>query len=89
MTLTSPLLDTTIAGASDILVNFTGDITLVDAASAMTKVTELVGNDVNNIGYNFVDAVNKDLKDNTSTYGELKNAFAKAKSRSKSSIFSM
>lgn len=47
--LTSPLLDTTIAGASDILVNFTGDITLVDAASAMTKVTELVGNDVNTI----------------------------------------
>ena len=41
-----------------------------------------VGNDVNNIGHNFVNAVNKDLRDNTETYGELKDAFAKAKANS-------
>ena len=41
-----------------------------------------VGNDVNNIGHNFVNAVNKDLRDNTETYGKLKDAFAKAKSNS-------
>ena len=44
-----------------------------------------VGNDVNNIGHNFVDAVNKDLKNDDKTYGELKDAFAKAKANANSS----
>lgn len=43
----SPLLETTIAGATDVIVNVSGDITLADASDAAGYVQEMCGNDVN------------------------------------------
>jgi len=43
----SPLLETTIAGATDVIVNISGEITLLDADDAVTFVRDLTGDDVN------------------------------------------
>ncbi len=43
----SPLLETTIAGASHIIINISGDITLFDASDAAEYVQELAGEDTN------------------------------------------
>lgn len=43
----SPLLETTIAGASHVIINVTGDITLMDASDAAEFVQELAGEDAN------------------------------------------
>ena len=43
----SPLLETTIAGATDIIVNISGDISMFDASDAVDYVRELTGDDVN------------------------------------------
>ena len=43
----SPLLETTIAGASHVIINVSGDITLMDAADAAEYVQELAGEDAN------------------------------------------
>ena len=43
----SPLLETTIAGASHVIINISGDITLFDASDAAEYVQELVGEDTN------------------------------------------
>ena len=43
----SPLLETTIAGASDIIVNVSGDISMFDASDAVDYVREITGDDVN------------------------------------------
>lgn len=43
----SPLLETKINGASDIIVNFSGDISLFDANDAVTYVEEMVGENAN------------------------------------------
>lgn len=43
----SPLLDTTIDGAKDIVINFTGDISLIEANEATEKVRELADNNAN------------------------------------------
>ena len=45
--ISSPLLETTIAGASDIIFNITGDISLMDTSEAAEYVQELAGEDVN------------------------------------------
>ncbi len=47
MAVESPLLETTISGATDVIVNVSGDITLADASDAVSYVQELCGNDVN------------------------------------------
>ncbi len=47
MSVESPLLETTITGASDVIINISGDITLFDANEAASYVQELVGEDVN------------------------------------------
>ena len=39
----SPLLETTITGASNVIVNVSGDITLMDASDAADYVQELAG----------------------------------------------
>ena len=44
---TSPLLETTIEGASHVIINISGDITLADASDAASYVQELAGDDVN------------------------------------------
>ena len=41
----SPLLETTIAGASHVIINVSGDITLMDASDAAEYVQELAGED--------------------------------------------
>lgn len=43
----SPLLETTIAGASHVIINITGDISLMDANDAASYVQELAGEDAN------------------------------------------
>ncbi len=43
----SPLLETTIQGASDVIINVSGDISLMDANEAVTYVQELTGDDTN------------------------------------------
>ena len=43
----SPLLETTISGASHVIINISGDITLMDASDAAEYVQELAGEDAN------------------------------------------
>ena len=43
----SPLLETTIAGASHVIINISGDITLMDASDAAEYVQELAGEEAN------------------------------------------
>ena len=43
----SPLLETSIVGASDVIINITGDITLFDASDAASYVQDLTGDDTN------------------------------------------
>lgn len=47
MAIDSPLLETTIHGATDVIINISGDITLNDANEAASYVQELSGLDVN------------------------------------------
>ncbi|MBR4513644.1 MAG: cell division protein FtsZ [Lachnospiraceae bacterium] len=50
----SPLLETTVSGASDIIVNFSGNIGIVEAYDAITYLTEVSG-DTANIIFGTVD----------------------------------
>ncbi len=43
----SPLLETTIAGASHVIINISGDISLIDANDAASYVQEIAGDDAN------------------------------------------
>ena len=43
----SPLLETTISGASHVIINISGDISLIDASDAANYVQELAGEDAN------------------------------------------
>ena len=43
----SPLLETTIEGASHVIINISGDISLMDANDAASYVQELAGDDAN------------------------------------------
>ena len=43
----SPLLETTVNGATDIIVNFSGNIGIVEAYDAITYLTEVAGENVN------------------------------------------
>ena len=47
MAVESPLLETTIHGASHVIINVSGDITLADASDAAGYVQDLAGDDVN------------------------------------------
>ncbi|MDO4283815.1 MAG: cell division protein FtsZ [Eubacteriales bacterium] len=47
MAVESPLLETTISGATDVIINISGDITLADASDAVGYVQELAGDSVN------------------------------------------
>ena len=47
MAVDSPLLETTINGATDVIINVSGDITLADAADAADYVDQLCGDNVN------------------------------------------
>ena len=43
----SPLLETTVNGASDIIVNFSGNVGIVEAYDAITYLTEVAGDEAN------------------------------------------
>ncbi len=43
----SPLLETTVSGATDIIVNFSGNIGIVEAYDAITYLTEVAGDNAN------------------------------------------
>ena len=47
MAVESPLLETTIAGATDVIINVSGDISMYDADDAASYVQEITGEDVN------------------------------------------
>ncbi|MCQ2539348.1 MAG: cell division protein FtsZ [Acetatifactor sp.] len=47
MAVESPLLETTIAGATHVIINVSGDITLADASDAAGFVQDIAGDDVN------------------------------------------
>jgi len=47
MAVDSPLLETKITGATDVIVNVSGDITLADASEAVGYVQELAGENIN------------------------------------------
>jgi len=57
---TSPLLETTIEGATHVIINVSGDISLVDASDAADYVRELVGEDANIIFGAMYDATTAD-----------------------------
>ena len=56
----SPLLETTIAGASHVIINISGDISLMDASDAAEYVQELTGPDANIIFGAMYDDTNAD-----------------------------
>ena len=58
--ITSPLLETTIAGASHVIINVSGDISLIDANEAASYVQEQVGEDANVIFGAMYDSTNSD-----------------------------
>ncbi|NLL79685.1 MAG: cell division protein FtsZ [Clostridiales bacterium] len=60
MAVESPLLETTISGASHVIINVSGDITLADAADAADYVQNLAGDDVNIIFGAMYDASQSD-----------------------------
>ena len=60
MAVESPLLETTISGATDVILNVSGDITLPDASDAADYVQSLTGEDVNIIFGAMYDASKSD-----------------------------
>ena len=57
MAVESPLLETTIAGATDVIINLSGDISMFDADDAASYVQQITGDDINVIfGAMFDDA---------------------------------
>lgn len=60
MSVESPLLETKITGATDVIINVSGDITLSDANEAASYVQELVGDEVNIIFGAMYDAAQAD-----------------------------
>ncbi len=58
--ITSPLLETTIQGASHVIINISGDISLIEANDAATLVQELAGDSANIIFGAMFDDVNPD-----------------------------
>lgn len=60
MAVESPLLETTISGATHVIVNVSGDITLADTSDATSYVQELAGDNVNIIFGAMYDASQSD-----------------------------
>ncbi len=61
MAVESPLLETTISGATHVIINVSGDISLADASDAADYVRELTGDDVNIIFGAMYDANMSDM----------------------------
>ena len=65
MAVESPLLETTVNGATDVIINISGDISLADASDAASYVQEQAGEDVNIIFGAMYDDSNTDSCDVT------------------------
>ena len=65
MAVESPLLETTVNGATDVIINISGDISLADASDAASYVQEQAGEDVNIIFGAMYDDSNTDACDVT------------------------
>jgi cell division protein FtsZ len=65
MAVESPLLETTVNGATDVIINISGDISLADASDAASFVQEQAGEDVNIIFGAMYDDSNTDACDVT------------------------
>ena len=77
----SPLLETTIAGASHVIINISGDITLMDASDAAEYVQDLAGEDANIIFGAMYDDSKSDEATITVIATGLENASAAPKSK--------
>ena len=84
MAVESPLLETTINGATHVIINVSGDITLNDASEASDYVRELTGDDVNVIFGAMYDA----SKTDTCTITVIATGLETQESRTKGSAFS-
>lgn len=60
MAVESPLLETTLSGATDVILNISGDISIFDANDAASYVQEIAGEDINVI---FGAMYNEDMSD--------------------------
>ena len=65
MAVESPLLETTVSGATDVIINISGDISLADASDAASYVQDQAGDDVNFIFGAMYDDSNTDSCDVT------------------------
>jgi cell division protein FtsZ len=65
MAVESPLLETTVSGATDVIINISGDISLADASDAASYVQDQAGDDVNIIFGAMYDDSNTDACDVT------------------------
>lgn len=65
MAVESPLLETTVNGATDVIINISGDISLADASDAASYVQDQAGDDVNIIFGAMYDDTNTDACDVT------------------------
>ena len=65
MAVESPLLETTVSGATDVIINISGDISLADASDAASNVQDQAGDDVNIIFGAMYDDSNTDSCDVT------------------------
>ena len=65
MAVESPLLDTTVSGATDVIINISGDISLADASDAASYVQDQAGDDINIIFGAMYDDSNTDACDVT------------------------
>ncbi|MDO5455772.1 MAG: cell division protein FtsZ [Eubacteriales bacterium] len=65
MAVESPLLETTVNGATDVIINISGDISLADASDAASYVQDQAGDDVNIIFGAMYDDSNTDSCDVT------------------------
>ncbi len=83
MAVESPLLETTINGATHVIINVSGDITLNDASEASDYVRELTGDDVNVIFGAMYDA----SKTDTCTITVIATGLDTQESRAKGSAF--
>ena len=83
MAVESPLLETTINGATHVIINVSGDITLNDASEASDYVRELTGDDVNVI----FGAMYDETKTDTCTITVIATGLETQESRVKGSAF--
>lgn len=87
MAVESPLLETTISGATHVIINVSGDISLADASDAASYVQELAGDEVNIIFGAMYDESKSDTCTITVIATGLEDAYASAKPANSFSAF--